>query len=494
MEIRSMMKFGEWLPDQPALNNPGVTEAKNVIPALGGYRNLKGLSAVSGAATADILGMFAGRDDQGNHAVYAADSGKIYKFNKADSALTDKSKAGGYSTADGDRWNFVQFGEILLATNLADPIQAQQIGSASVFADLAGSPPKAKFMAVVRDQLITGFTNDSDGIKPYRLRWSAINDHTAWTAGTNLSDFQDMLDIGDCTGLVGGEYVTAFYEKAIVRGTFVGAPLIYRFEQLTNALGCPYPGSVCAAGSAQMFFLSQDGFYMIQGNQLNPVGAEKIDEYFFGRLASAYSDNIISAVDPTNQLVVWAYPSVDSADGSNDELVIYNYRLNRWSRAVVDCDDLAPLNSAGYTLEELDGINSSIDAHTTSFDDAIYKGGTFFFAGAKDKKIQSFTGAVLDATIETNEFATSAGQRSVINAVLPYITHPASESPTISVSVGSRLRQIDAPVFSTATTQTTDGYCPQRSHGQFHRVRMSVSGTFDIAQGVDVATMQLGFR
>ena len=489
-----MMKFGEWLPDQPAFQNPGVTEAKNVIPALGGYRNLKGLSEVSGAATNDILGMFAGRDDQGNHALYAADSGKIYKFNKADSALTDKSKAGGYSTAAGDRWNFVQFGEILLATNFTDVIQAQQVGSASVFADLTGSPPKAKYMAVVRDQLITGFTNDSDGIKPYRLRWSAINDHTAWTAGTNLSDFQDVLDVGDCTGLIGGEHVTAFFEKAIVRGTFVGAPLIYRFEQLTNSLGCPYPGSICAAGSQQMFFLSEDGFYMIQGNQLSQIGAEKVDEYFFARLKSANSENIISAVDPTNQLVVWAYPSVDSGDGSNDELIIYNYRLNRWSRAVVECDDLAPLNTAGYTLEELDAINSSIDAHTTSFDSSIYKGGTFFFAGAKDKKIQSFTGTVLDAIIESSEFVSGAGQRSIVNSVLPYCTHPDSVSPTISISVGSRLRQIDQPVFTTATTQTADGYCPQRSHGQFHRVRMSVSGTFDIAQGIDVNAMQLGMR
>lgn len=489
-----MIKFGEWMPDRPALQNPGATEVKNVLPALSGYRNIKSLSAVSAAATNDILGMFAGKDDQGNHALYVGDSGKLYKFNGADSTLTDKSKSGGYSTASTDRWRFAQFGETLLATNFTDVMQTATVAQAGVFADLGGSPPKAKFLTVVRDQVVTGYTNDSDGIKPYRLRWSGINDHTSWTPGTSLSDYQDTLDVGDCTGIVGGEYIVALFEKAIFRGTFVGAPLVFNFQRVTSALGCAVPGSVISAGSGRVFFLSDDGFYMLRGNQLVNIGSEKVNRYFLGRFQSAQSHKMVAEIDALHQNVVWAYPSINSTDGSNDELLIYNYELNRWSRAVVDCDALANLNTAGYTLEELDNISASIDALPASLDDDMWKGGSFFFAGAVDKKVASFTGPVLDATLETSEFAAAPGQRSIVNAVLPYIEHSKADSPTISVSIGSRLRQIDQPTFTTATTETADGYFPARSHGQFHRVRMSISGEFKTAQGVDVDTKQLGVR
>lgn len=46
-----MIKFGEWLPDQPDLENKGVTVAENVIPAFEGYRSLSSLGNVSNQAT-----------------------------------------------------------------------------------------------------------------------------------------------------------------------------------------------------------------------------------------------------------------------------------------------------------------------------------------------------------------------------------------------------------------------------------------------------------
>ena len=490
-----MINFGEFLPDQPALNNPGATEAKNVIPAATGYRCFKDLSALSGAATNKILGMFSGKDDSGNAALYAGDSGKLYKMNAADSSLTDLSKGGGYSTAGDDRWRFVQFGETLLATNYDDAIQTGTVASGSAFADLSGTPPKAKFIAVVRDQVMLGYTNDGvDGEKPYRLWWSGVNSATSWTSGTALSDYQDVADAGDCTGLVGGEYAIALFERAIVRLSFVGAPLVYQVDRLTNQRGCSVPGSVASVGSGLVFFLSDDGFYMLRGQDLVPIGAEKINRWFLDRFKVADKENVVSAVDPINQNVIWAFPSTASATGENDEILVYNYNLNRWSYAEVDCTALSQLFTAGYTLEQLDNINSSIDALPASLDDALYKGGSFFFAGAKDKKVHSFTGDCLDATIETGEFQVSPGKRSLINNVIPYLTNKSGQSPTVSVAVGSRSRQIDQPTFTSASAINTDGYCPVRSHGGFHRVRMSVTGDWEVAQGVDVDAKQIGMR
>lgn len=489
-----MINFGEWTPDQPAFESAGATEAKNVIPAVRGYRCLKDIAPVSGAATNDILGMFAGKDDDGNAALYVGDSGKLYKFNAADSTLTDKSKAGGYSTTGDNVWRFVQFGETLLATNFSDQIQVATVGSGSVFADASGTPPRAKFLAVVRDQVMTGFTHDgTDGVKPYRLRWSAINDATSWTVGTGLADFQDIVDLGDCTGLVGGEYAIGLFEKGIVRGNFVGAPLIYQFDKIHTSRGCAVPGSVAAIGPEQVFFLSDDGFYMLRGSELVPIGAEKVNNYFFTRLKTANRENMRAAVDPLQQIVIWAFPSVDSADGSNDELIIYNYFLNRWSRAVVACDALAPLFTAGYTLEQLDNISSSIDALPASLDDGVFMGGTFFFAAAKDKKVQSFTGTCLSATIDTGEFQVTAGRRSLVNTVIPYV-EGGSVAPTISASIGSRSLQHEDVTFGTASTVTSEGFCPVRAEGRFHRVRVNIVNDWTQAQGIDVDAQATGLR
>ena len=485
-----MMNFAEWLPDQPAFENAGATEAKNVIPAVRGYRALQDLGAVSTAATSDIKGITAGKADDGDISIYAGDTTKLYEFTASTSGLTDRSKSGGYNIGSKEQWRFAQFGETLIATDYTDPIQATTVASASAFADLGGTPPKAKFLAVVRDQVMVGYTNDGvDGEKPYRLWWSGLNNATSWTSGTNLSDYQDIADLGDCTGLVGGEYAIGLFERGIVRGQFVGAPLIYQFDKISTARGCSVPGSVASIGST-VFFLSDDGFYMLSGAELVPIGAEKVNQFFYDRVNLSASENIVAAVDPLNQTVVWAYPSTHSSGVKNDELLIYNYNLNRWSRAVVSCDALAQLFTVGYTLEELDNISTSIDDLPASLDSQLYNGGSFFFAAANNKMIKSFTGDRLPAVIDTGEFQINNG-RSLVNTIVPYVS---GQMPEITGQVGSRALPYDDVTYSTAASITSEGFVPVRAEGRYHRVRLNISGIWDQAQGVDVDARPTGMR
>jgi len=333
-------------------------------------------------------------------------------------------------------------------------------------------------------------TNDGiDGVKPYRLWWSGINSATSWTSGTALSDYQDVVDLGDCTGLVGGEYAIALFERGIVRGQFVGAPLIFQFDKIATSRGCNVPGSVASIGNT-VFFLSDDGFYMLAGSELLPIGAEKVNTYFYDRVNLSAANNIVAAVDPLNQTVVWAYPSVNSGGSKNDELLIYNYNLNRWSRAVVSCDALAQLFMVGYTLEELDNINSSLDALPASLDSQLYNGGSFFFAAAADKKIQAFTGDRLPAVIDTGEFQIGK-KRSLVNTIVPYVS---GQTPTITAQVGSRVLPYDDVIFSTAASITSEGFIPVRSEGRYHRVRLNISGIWDQVQGIDVDARATGMR
>ena len=63
-------------------------------------------------------------------------------------------------------------------------------------------------VAVVRDFVVTGYSGGES-----RVTWSAINDETSWTAGSNQSDFQVIPDQGHVKAVVGGEYGIIFMNQ-----------------------------------------------------------------------------------------------------------------------------------------------------------------------------------------------------------------------------------------------------------------------------------------
>ena len=183
-----MNKFGEFLPDQPGFANPGVTQATNVVPVAAGYKSFNSMSSFSNAATAYLRGIFPGKGSDGTTNVFAGDATQLYKYASSDNDLDNVSKSGNYTLATADRWKFVQFGDRIIAAHGTDDIlQSYVIGTSSLFADLAGSPA-AQHIAVVRDFVVTGNVKYGATTYPRRVRWSGIDDATAWTIGSDQSD------------------------------------------------------------------------------------------------------------------------------------------------------------------------------------------------------------------------------------------------------------------------------------------------------------------
>lgn len=489
-----MIKFGEFLPDQPGYKNTGATVANNVIPAANGYRSFNDVLPLSGATDEYIRGMFSAKDDSGSASIYVGDRTKLYKFNATNSALDNISKSGNYNSGVNDTWRFIQFGEAVVATNYANPMQTIAASAGGLFSDLSADAPKAKYIATVRDFVMCANTNDAvDGEKPYRARWSALGDYTSWAvSATTQADFQDIADMGAITGLVGGEYATILMEKGIVRAQYVGSPLIFEFDKVQLSRGCKVPGSVVNFGR-NVFYLSDDGFYLFDGQSSSPIGAEKINKYFLDRFQSNFGARMSAVIDPLRQVVIWSYPSVNS-DGSPDECIIYNYATNSWSTASIGLDAMSPLFTAGYTLEGLSVISTSLDSLPASLDSPTYKGGEYFFAGAKDNKIQTFTGDTLPAVIETGEFDVKAGSSSLINNIIPYIENNSGANAVITAQIASRNTQNETLSFGAASTVNSENLCPTRSSGRFHRVRINITGTWSNALGIDVDSQIRGRR
>ena len=273
-----------------------------------------------------------------------------------------------------------------------------------------------------------------------------------------------------------------------MRGTYAGSPLVFQFDAVETARGCSIPGSVAAIGSNTIFW-SGDGFYIFSGSESTPIGTEKVDRFFADDLNLGDVERCSAAIDPVNKLYILAYS--DGVGGSQpNKLLVYNYALGRWSRGELDTDLVAPIYTAGYTLETLNNVNSSLDALPASLDSPLWKGGEFAFAGSDASKISTFTGTALTSVTETGEQALPDGQRAMVNAVTPLVTG----TPTTTVQVLTRNRQQDDETTTAAASINDDGWAPVRANGRFHRVGLNVSGVWTNAHGVDVQAQAAGMR
>src|SRR5688572_22002261 len=100
-----MIPFGEYLPDQPVFENPGVTNATNVYPSEIGYRPFPSFGAYSDAAESRVMGAIFLTDTDRNSFGYAGVAEKLYQLG---ATLTDVSKSGGYDALT-TSWEFCYF-------------------------------------------------------------------------------------------------------------------------------------------------------------------------------------------------------------------------------------------------------------------------------------------------------------------------------------------------------------------------------------------------
>ena len=272
--------FVEWTPDQPGVAG-GVTEAVNCYPVANGYAPLNSIEAYPNdntTATESLLVAFGGKFG-GQNNLFTAGATKIFKFDPANNAFVDVSKSGGYSVTN---WDITQFGSLLIAANGVNKLQSYNLSSSTLFADLSSDAPIAKYVTVVRDFVVAANVAGSEST----IYWSDINNETNWTASSSSqADSQVLPDGGDIVGLAGGEYGLVFLERAIYRMTYSGSPFFFQFDAISRSLGCISNGSI-AQLAEQTYFLSDDGFYVCNGQSVTPIGAEKVNRWFFENAAS----------------------------------------------------------------------------------------------------------------------------------------------------------------------------------------------------------------
>lgn len=378
--------FGEWTPDQPGVAGT-VTDAVNCYPVANGYGPLNSIEAYPNANTSaseNLLIAFGGKFG-GQNNLFTAGSTKIFKFNSDTNAFDDVSKVGGYSAT---QWDITQYGPTMIAANGLDKLQAYNLASSSLFADLSADAPIAKYVTVVRDFVVAANVASEEST----VYWSDLNNEANWTpSSTSQADSQVLPDGGDVTGLAGGEYGLVFLERAIYRMTYSGSPFFFQFDAISRSIGCISNGSIAQLGE-KTYFLADDGFYVCDGQSVTPIGAEKVNRWFFeNAAANEIATNMSASIDPIRSLVMWVMPT-----SSGKLLLIYNTQTNKFSYSTTQLNSIAYVLTSSSSIESLDRI--SITAGTNTLAATYTRTLTTVTVTATNHKLETNAYVYFDAT------------------------------------------------------------------------------------------------
>jgi hypothetical protein len=374
-----MLPFGDYRPDVAAYQSASSQVIQNVIPRGDGYGPFPGFTAFTNTLPGPCRGYFYARKADGSIAVFAATATDLYLLNNSTFGWLNVSKGagppaspdGGFSGADdpaansysaipgADQWQFAQFNNFVVAVQINVPPQVYDLTASTSFADLAGSPPQARYVAVVGRFLVLSGLGSST---PYRIQWSGLNATTTWTAGVNQSDFQDFPDGGIVRGVAGGEYGVVFQDAAVRRMTYApGSPVIFQIDRLSEEKGLFAPLSIVRAAGSRVFYIGSDGFQMIvPGGAPQAIGKERVDRSFFADVDTANLQLCIGVSDPRAPRVYWAYKSIGGASGLFDKMLGYDYALDRFFPVTISGEYVATLAKPGLTLESLDALAPGI--------------------------------------------------------------------------------------------------------------------------------------
>lgn len=385
------------------------------------------------------------------------------------------------------QWQFAQTGNLVFATQANAVLQVFDLSTASAFAVALGSPPQAAYISVVgRFLVLSGLLS-----LPYRIQWSGLNNFNAsdsWTSGIKSSDFQDFPDGGIVRGVAGGEAGIIFQDLAIRRMSYVpGSPIIFQIDRITQDKGLFAPYSIIRAGEL-IFFYAGQGFHKISpGGTPEQIGREKVDRSFLLDLDKGNLQLFMGASDPRTTRVYWAYKSVGGTVGNYDNILGYDYLLDRFFPVSQTGEYLLGISQTGLTLENLDTISSSIDALTLSLDSYATAVQPQIAQFNSSHVLGFFSGAPLEATIESSE----QGDDDIRVTLRGF--RPITDSPDIRGSVTYRDTQaLTSTLGNEVAMSARTGRCDMMRDARYirYKVRIPAATVWTYIVGVvpDVTT------
>jgi hypothetical protein len=479
------MRF-PWPPFEPDRSRYAVDGSANVVNALpvrDGWGPMPSLDVFSAALASTCTGAVRARTYAGTVRTFAFTATAAYELDATDFTWDDVSNAGGAYAAT-EPWDFHLYGETLIATTITEAPQFIDIGSGTVFDDLPGTPPNARFVGGAGEQVVLGSLANA----PNAIHVSAIGDAGYWTRGQRGSSRQDFGDGGAVQGIGSSERGAIIFQRdklrqiALIQGDYA-----FQTSIINPARGVLAPYTICQIAPGVYFYYSSDGFSL--GAEGRPIGAEKVDRWFADEADPSDIANIRSSADPFRK-IVWT--RAKRVDGTYF-LLGYNWQLDRWCYSDANVSQLAVLATPGVTWDGLDTLYATIDDVDATFDSSLFTGGLDRFAAFdSSNKIGFFTGAPMAATIDSAEMELTPGRRTFVQEV-----QAITDCSNFTLRIGASDKFGTVPGLGTVVTPYSGtGIAHFRSAGRIHRLRMETASaaTWEHTTGFEIRAKPEGRR
>lgn len=462
--------------------DPGVlTACVGKLPTVKGMKSAP--SAVNTglpALAATALGAAVLTKLDGTKRFFSGTTTKLYEANGV-ASWTDATRASGgnYNGASDKRWRFAQFGDVSLAVQPGDKLQA--ISGGAQFADVSAAPRAAIVETVFQFVFLCGTNEATFGDSPNRWWCSAISDHTDWTPAASTQCTTDVLTSvgGPITAARRlGDSLIIYKRNAMYRLDYVPDPRVWAVSEVSSEVGAVSQEAVSvittATGGSAHIFQGHDNFYFYDGSKPVPIG-NPLKDWFLDQISGDFAYLSIASQDSSNSLVRFYFAStgITTWAGVLDKCLAYNYRANKWGVDDRSIEGVVEWESSGLTYSGLESTYATYaDIPSISY------GSIFWFVGSPATVIfntshvtQSLSGAAGETSLTTGDVGSDA-RMTLVTRVRPRdTTKPTSSTLTnyYRDSLGDSLTE------DTTTTLSSNRYDVIRS-ARWHRFKKTDTG------------------
>jgi hypothetical protein len=390
----------------------------------------------------------------------------------------DVSRGGGYTGAAESVWQFWQFGNDTIASDGVAPLQ---ISSSGAFADISGAPV-ARIICTSNNFLLAFNTSDAGfGVSQDRWWCSALLDASDWTP-----DVSTQCTTGRLVSVPGeivaalpfGSSVVAYKSQGMYLGNYVGAPVVWQWDQVPGDQGCAGPDAVCdvrlaGAPAAHVFVGSDANVYMFNGVQAASIANGKVRKWFAENSSPAYRHRTICQFDRQANRVWIFYASRNSA--SPDAALVYHMETQQWGHVSLSIQAAMSYVFPGYTIDGLPAVGATIDGISVPFDSQYWLAGGRALSVFVGGQLQALIGPSSGCSITTGDTGDDTQYSTLRGVRARFLRAPASGAGRVFNKANSG----ENPAAGGAMSMTGSRWDVMQS-ARWHSVRLDMTGDCEL--------------
>ena len=469
-----MLPLLGFAPDLPS-STPGLmVDCVNVVPTEVGFAAgpigiaTPGIAALPSAARGGAVIALT----TGARRIFSGTQTRLYEFSGG--SWVDVSRGTFYTGSADNRWSFAQFGNVTLASNDNQAIQAST--TAGAFADVATAPVARIVFAVDNFVMALNTSDATFGDQGDRWWCSGIFNHATWTpsVSTQANSGRLVSDGGDFTaGLALGKQAIAYKASGMWSGTYVGGGTVWQWDQVPGDQGAVGPEAVADVGGAHAF-VGEDNIWLFDGTRPRPLGGVEVRQWFYRNLSPSFRYRTIVRYERQSNRLWIFFPRADSTDGTPDRAIVYHLQANKWGRSDRVIQASLPFVQPGLTIETLPTVAASIDAMPD-----IAMDSQFWLQGGRSLSVIDGAGQLLTLTGGGGACSFTTGDigDDDIEACMSMVRLRFLAQPITASCAGQVFSNIGGPARAGRASILRDGKFDIRQSGRWHRLTFSMTGS-----------------